>query len=144
MTSELGAKQLGLLIELLPQARRFGLLINPNNQVAAETQIRDVQSSALARGLEFQIVRAAYPREIDAAFAMSAQQRIEGLVISADPMFNNRRIQLATLGARYAIPAVAPLREFVEAGGLMSYGPSNLERYRIVGVYTGRVLKGEK
>jgi putative tryptophan/tyrosine transport system substrate-binding protein len=144
MSSELGAKRLGLLIELLPQARRFGLLVNPNNRVAAETQIRDVQTSALATGREFQIVRAANPHEIDAAFAMSAQQRIEGLVISADPMFNNRRIQLATLGARYTIPAIAPLREFVEAGGLMSYGPSNLERYRMVGVYTGRVLKGEK
>jgi ABC-type uncharacterized transport system substrate-binding protein len=144
MTSELGAKRLGLLTELLPQGRRFGLLANPNNRVAAETQIQDVQASALASGVEFQIVRAANPREIDAAFAMSAQQRIEGLVISADPMFNNRRIQLATLSARYTIPTVAALREFVEAGGLMSYGPSNLERYRLVGVYTGRVLKGEK
>ena len=75
---------------------------------------------------------------------MLAQRRIEGVVISADPMFNNRRIQLATLGARYTIPAVAPLREFAEAGALMSYGPSNLERYRMVGVYTGRVLKGER
>ena len=144
MTSELGAKRLGLLLELRPQAKRIGLLINPNNPVAAETAIKDVRSAGSASGLDIEVLNATNPREIDAAFAYLFEKRADALVVNADPLFNSRRIQLATLAARYMVPAVSPLRDFVEAGGLMSYGPSDVERYRLVGIYAGRVLKGEK
>jgi len=144
MASELGAKRLGLLLELRPQTKSIGLLVNPSNPVAAETSTKDVRSAALASGLDVNVVAAGNPREIDEAFSMLGRMRVDGLVVSPDPLFNNRRVQLATLAARYMIPSVSPLREFVKAGGLMSYGPNDEDRYRLVGVYAGRVLKGEK
>jgi putative ABC transport system substrate-binding protein len=144
MVSELGAKRLGLLLELRPQAKRIGLLVNPTNPVVAEESIKDVRAAASASGLDVEVLNATNPREIDAAFAALVQKQADGLVVSPDPLVGNRRIQLATLAARHALAAVYPMREFAEAGGLMSYGPNDAERNRLLGVYAGRVLKGEK
>lgn len=144
MQSELGAKRLGLLHEMVPVASRFGLLVNPTNSVAAESTIRDVETAAAAIGRHIDVVRASTQREIEAVSARIVQDRLEALVIAPDPLFFDRRVVLATLAARHALPAIYGPREFVDAGGLMSYGASNMERYRQVGVYTGRVLKGEK
>ena len=145
MASELGAKRLGLLLELRPQAKSIGLLVNPSNPVAAGDLDQGRPLGALSQRLGYRMLSApSNPREIDAAFATLGEKRADGLVVGADPLFNNRRVQLATLAARYTMPAVSPLREFVKAGGLMSYGPNDEDRYRLVGVYAGRVLKGEK
>jgi putative ABC transport system substrate-binding protein len=144
MTTELGAKRLELLLEIQPRIKVLGLLVNPGNPFATEAALRDVRSATAARGLELVVLRASNPREIDAAFASVAQQPVQGIVVNADPLFNTRRNQLSTLAARHAIPMVGPLREFPQAGVLMSYGPDDAARHRLVGVYTGRILKGEK
>jgi putative ABC transport system substrate-binding protein len=143
MNAEIEAKRLGLLIELLPKATRLALLINPNNPIA-EATVKDAQASAAAIGQQLEILAASTNREIDAAFASLVQKRADALLIGPDVFFTNRRVQLATLTVRHGIPAVYAFREFAEAGGLMSYGTSNTERDRQVGVYTGRILKGEK
>jgi putative ABC transport system substrate-binding protein len=144
MVSELGAKRFGLLLELLPQAKRIGLLVNPTNPVSTETSVKDVQAAASGSAVAIEVVSAENPLEIETAFAMLAQKRTDALIVAPNPMFNDRRVQIATLAARHTIPTVLPLREFAVAGGLMSYGPHDPDRYRLVGVYAGRVLKGEK
>ena len=144
LTSELGAKQLGILHELLPRATRFALLVNPNNPVVTEAIIKDAQSAAAAIERQIEVVTAGSNRDIDAAFAAVAANRSDALLVGADAMFLDRRVQLATLAMRQMLPTINPLREFVDAGGLMSYGASNADRYRQVGIYTGRILKGEK
>ena len=144
LTSELGSKQLGLLHELLPRAARFALLVNPNNPVVTEAIIKDAQSAAAAIGWQIEVVTAGSNRDIDTAFASVAAKRSDALLVGADAMFLDRRVQLATLATRHMLPTINPLREFVDAGGLMSYGASHADRYRQVGIYTGRVLKGEK
>jgi putative tryptophan/tyrosine transport system substrate-binding protein len=143
MNAEIEAKRLGLLLELLPKATRLAVLINPNNPIA-EATVKDAQASAAAIGRQLEILAASTNREIDAAFASLVQKRADALLIGPDVFFTNRRVQLATLTVRHGIPAVYAFREFAEAGGLMSYGTSNAERDRQVGVYTGRILKGEK
>jgi putative ABC transport system substrate-binding protein len=144
MQSELGAKRLGLLHEMVPLASRFALLVNPNNSVAAEGTIKDVEAAAAAIGRHVDVVRAGTQREIETAFAGIVQDRRDALVTAPDPLFFDHRVLLATLAARHALPAIYGPREFVDSGGLMSYGASNMDRYRQVGIYTGRVLKGEK
>jgi putative ABC transport system substrate-binding protein len=144
LTSELSAKRLGVLHELLPRAARFALLVNPTNPVAAETMIADTRSAAAAIGRPLDIVTASSHRDIEMAFATLAEKRCEGLLLGVDPLFNTRRVQLATLSVRHMLPTIYPVREFAEAGGLMSYGPDNADRFRQVGVYTARILKGEK
>jgi ABC-type uncharacterized transport system substrate-binding protein len=144
LTAELGAKRLGLLHELLPGAARFAVLVNPKNRVSTETLIKDVQSAAATIGRQIEIFTASTNRDIDTAFASLVEKRADALMVGADPMFLDRRIQLATWAARYMLPAVAVGREFAEAGILMSYGASNTDRYRQVGIYAGRILKGEK
>ena len=144
--SELVAKRLGLMRELVPKANRIGLVVNPGNPAAAEATIKDV-ARRFSELLGCQIVAStpATLAEIDAAFSPSlGRMRVDGLVVGADRFFNNRRVQLATLASRDRLPNVSLLREFAEAGGLMSYGPNDEDRYRLVGVYAGRVLKGEK
>jgi len=141
---ELGAKRLGLLRELLPGAARFALLVNPNNPLLAEAWIKDTQPAAAAVGLQFEILRASTPREIDAAFTSIAQNRIDALVVMPDNLFTTRHVQFATQAARHAVPAIYSSREYAEVGGLMSYGTNILDAYRQAGVYVGRVLKGEK
>ncbi len=144
LTVEIAAKRLGLLHELLPAATRFGVLVNPNNPVAAESTIKDVQSGAAAIGRQIEVLTASTNRDIDMAFASFRGKRADALMIGADPLFIDRRVQFATLAARHALPAIYTSREFAEAGGLMSYGASNADRYRQVGIYAGRILNGEK
>ena len=141
--AELGAKQLGLLRELLPTAARIGLLVNPTN-ANVEDVTRDVTAAASAIGVRIDVVHASDNREIEAAFATLYRNRVDALLIGSDSFFYQRRLQLATLATRSAIPAVYHSREYVEAGGLMSYGTSLTEVYRQLGVYTGRILKGAK
>jgi putative ABC transport system substrate-binding protein len=141
--AELAAKELGLLHELVPAARRIGLLVNPNNSPSAAVT-KDVTAAASALGIEIGVVEANNGRAIEAAFASLVGSRSEALLIGTDPFFFSRRVQLATLAARHVIPAAFNAREFVEVGGLMSYGTSLTEVFRQLGAYAGRILKGAK
>ena len=140
---ELGAKALALLHELMPSIATIGFLENPNNPVS-ELRTRDVLAAAAAIGLNVQILKAGTDREIDAAFVSLVQARTGALLVGGDFFFNNRIEQIIGLAARHAIPTMFTFREFVLAGGLISYGISLIENYRQVGLYTGRILKGEK
>jgi putative ABC transport system substrate-binding protein len=139
--SDLAAKQLGLLRELVPAAMRIGLLVNPDN-ANAEAVMRETTAAATAIGVELEIVRANDNPAIDAAFATLVRNKADALVVGADPFFFSRRAQLAALAIRHAIPAVYTVRDFPEAGGLMSYGTSLTEAFRHIGDYTGRIVKG--
>jgi putative ABC transport system substrate-binding protein len=141
--SELGAKQLGLLRELVPAASRVGLLVNPNNE-NAKAIISDLESAAATVGVEIDVVRAADSREIEGAFTALARDKVHALVVGTDPFFFSQRVQLVTLAMRHALPTVYNVREYAEAGGLMSYGTSTTEALRQMGAYTARILKGEK
>jgi putative ABC transport system substrate-binding protein len=141
--SALVPKRLGLLHELVPKAVALGALVNPNYQ-EADLQVRELKEAAAAIGLQIQVVKAGTQEEIGGAFATFARQRIDALLVANDPFFDSRRDQFAALTARYAIPAIYSGREYVAAGGLMSYGPSLAALSRQVGVYTGRILKGAK
>jgi putative tryptophan/tyrosine transport system substrate-binding protein len=143
MNVGLGAKQLGLLNQLLHREARFAVLVNPSNPQSQFT-ITDVQAAAAAIGQQLEILTATTRRDITPAFSDAVQKRADALLISADPLFTNRPVQLATLAARHAMPTVYALREFAEVGGLMSYGSSFTDLFRQAGTYTGRVLKGEK
>jgi len=143
MNAEIETKRLGLLHDLLPQATRFAVLVNPDNPLA-EIDIKDAQATAATIGGQIEILTARTNREIDDAFASLVQQRADALLIGPDVFFTNRRVQLATLAVRHGVPAIYSFREFAEAGGLMSYGTSNTDRDRQVGAYAGRILKGEK
>jgi putative tryptophan/tyrosine transport system substrate-binding protein len=141
---EVAAKRLELLHELVPAATVVALLVNPTSAVLAETITRELEAAARTLGLEFHVLHASSEREIDAAFATLVQLRAGALVIGADALFNSRSQQLAALTIRYRVPAIYQFREFVSAGGLMAYGSTVLDTYRPLGVYTGRILKGEK
>jgi putative ABC transport system substrate-binding protein len=143
LVAELGSQQLGLLHELVPAAVRVGLLVNPRGP-QTELATRDVAAAASAIGLQIDVVEASDSREIEAAFRTLVRNRADALVVGPDPFFASRRLQLATLATRHAIPAVYNIREYAEAGGLMSYGTSQTEAYRQVGIYTGKILKGAK
>jgi putative ABC transport system substrate-binding protein len=142
--SELDAKRLALLHELVPKAVRIAVLINPANTPAAETALRDIPKAARAIGLQIQVLNASTPNEIDAAFTTLVRDRADALYVFGDVFFTSRRVQFATLAARYGIPASYPSREAVEAGGLMAYAADRPDMYRRVGVYTGQILKGAK
>jgi putative ABC transport system substrate-binding protein len=144
INAQLTAKRIGLLHELLPAATRFALLVNPDNQRAAEAVVADAKAAASAIGRQIEIVSAKTNREIDAAFISIAQRRAEALLVGPSPLFSSRRAQLATLATRHALPTVHFTREFVEVGGLMSYGSSIADANRLAGIYVGRILKGEK
>ena len=144
LTLEVGPKWLQLLHEMVPNATSLALLINPTSPNLAETQSRDLQTAARSRGLQLHVLRASSDPEFETAFVSVARLRAAGLVISSDSFFFSRSNQLATLAARHAVPAIFGFREFVAAGGLMSYGGSLAESFRWVGVYTGRIVKGEK
>jgi putative ABC transport system substrate-binding protein len=141
--SELGAKGLALLHELIPSVSTIGVLENPNSPVS-ELMTRDVLAAAPVIGVKVQILKASTDREIDAAFMSLVQARTEALLVTNDVLFNNRIEQVVALAARYAIPTMYPLRDFAVAGGLISYGTNLIEIYRQIGLYTGRILKGEK
>ena len=137
-------KRLELLHELVPTARVFALLVNPTDAAIAETNTRDTQAAASKLGLELHVLNASTERDFDSVFAELIRLRAGGLVIGNGAYFVAQSRQLAELAARDAVPAVHSTREFVAAGGLMSYGGSIADSYRQVGVYTGRILKGEK
>jgi ABC-type uncharacterized transport system substrate-binding protein len=143
---EIAPKRLEVLRELLPTAVALAMLVNPiNNRVMVETDLRQAQTAARSLGLQtIEVLQASSDSDLEQAFSTLAEQRAGGLVISPDTFFSSKSIQLAGLALRYAMPAVSPYREFVMAGGLMSYGASVTELYRLVGVYVGRVLNGEK
>ena len=143
MSGELGTKRVGLLQELVPRAARLAVLVNPNNPLS-EAFVADIRAAAPAIGRQIEVVTASTGRDIDTAFATLMQKRADALVLSSDPLFVSSRVQLTALAARHAVPAIYPFREDAEAGGLMSYGPSNTDLVRQVGLYTGRVLNGEK
>ena len=141
---EVAPKRLEVMHELLPNASVLGLLINPADPSLAEPQLKDFQAAAHTLGVELHILNVRTDGELERAFADLSQLHVGGLVISTDPFFSSRPQQLASLTARYAMPAISKGREFAAAGGLLSYGADNLDTYRLAGVYTGRVLKGER
>ena len=143
-TSELAAKRLELLREVVPGATRIAVLVNPANAANAETTLRDVEAATRVIGLQMQVLNASTNREISTAFATLARQRSDVLFVGNDVFFTTRRVQIAILAARHAIPAAFSQREFTEVGGLMSYGSSITDAFRQVGVYTGRILRGAK
>jgi putative ABC transport system substrate-binding protein len=143
LTAALDTKRLELLHELVPAATIIAVLINPNNG-SIGTGLRNLEEAARSLGLQLHVANANSERDFDPAFAAILQQGARALLVVADPLFTNLRDQLVALAARYAVPASYAFHEFVTAGGLMSYGPSITDGYRQAGVYTGRVLKGEK
>jgi len=143
MNAELWGKRLGLLLELVPGARRVAMLVNLNSPTSAAISA-DVRAVAASLGRQVEIVQANTSREIDAAIASSMQKQVDALLVGTGPPFAQRRVQLATLTARHAVPAMFADRQYVEAGGLISYGSSVTDMYRQAGIYTGRILKGEK
>ena len=142
--SQMEGKRLGLLHELVPAAAVIGVLLNPTNAPTAEGQLKVVQEAARTIGQQIHIVHASSERDLAAAFVTLAQVRVGALLVGSDPFFNNRRDVIVELAARHAIPAMYEQREHVVAGGLMSYGTSLPDGYRQVGIYTGRILKGER
>jgi putative tryptophan/tyrosine transport system substrate-binding protein len=143
-SGELGAKGFALLHELVPGIATIGFLGNRNNPGVFELTTRDVLAAASVMGLKVQIFSASTDREIDAAFASLAQARSGALLVRTDAFFNNRIERFVALAAYHAIPTMYSFREFVVAGGLISYGTSLIETYHQIGLYTGRILKGEK
>jgi putative ABC transport system substrate-binding protein len=136
-------KRLELLHELVPKATTIAALVNPNNP-NTPGDLKDLQQAAATFGLQLSAVNAANDSDFDTAFASVAQQRVEALFVESDTFFNSRRARIAGLAARHAVPAIYGVRQFAEAGGLMSYGSSNTDGYRQAGIYAGHILKGEK
>ena len=141
---ELVAKQLELLHELMPQAVRVAVFVNPANAANAESTERDAEPAARALGLQIKILRASTSREIDAAFAIFTRQPPDALFVSADGFFNSRRVQMVQQAAHHRLPAIYSGREFSEVGGLVSYATNITDAFRQAGVYAGRILKGAK
>jgi len=141
---EVAPKRLELLHELVPKANAMALLVNPANAVLAETQSKDLLSAASALGLDLHFLNASSERHFDDVFTNVIKLRVGGLVISTDPLFTSWTKHLATLAARHGVPAAFARHEFTATGGLLSYGTDAADAYRLVGIYTGRILKGEK
>jgi ABC-type uncharacterized transport system substrate-binding protein len=141
---ELAAKRLELLRELVPAATRVALLLDPSAGQMTETTLGDVEAAARPKGLQIQVLNVQASSEINAAFATFMHERPDALFVGPGPFFTNRRVQLALLAAFHRVPAIYPLRQYAEVGGLMSYGASLTEAYRQVGAYAGRILKGAK
>ena len=144
LSVEVAPKRLEALHEIIPTATTFALLINSSSPALAESTTRDVRASARTLGVQLHVVSATTDNEIDDAFASLAKLRAGGLVIGSDTFFTSRSERLASLALRYALPAVYEWREFAVAGGLISYGTDSRDAYRLAGIYTARVLKGEK
>ena len=143
---EMTPKRLEVLRELLPTTTSMAVLVNPtNNPVSVEAELRQAQAAAHTLGLQtIHMLQASTEPDLDGVFSTLIQQRVGGLVITADTFFSGKHAEVAALASRHAMPTISPYREFVTAGGLMSYGGSVTELYRLVGVYTGRVLNGDK
>jgi putative ABC transport system substrate-binding protein len=142
--SELEAKRLALLHELVPKAVRIAVLVNPANAPTIDSQLRAISDAARAMGLQIQVLKASTRSEIEAAFATLIRARAESLHVAGDVFFTSRRVQLATLAATNRIPTSYPSREAVEIGGLMGYAAQRSDMYRQVGAYSGQILKGAK
>ena len=142
--SELVAKQLELLRELVPQAAAVAAFVNPASTNTFEATLRDIEPAGRAMGLQIKLLRASTSREIDAAFAALAPERPDALFIGNDAFFNSRRVQFVQLAAHHRLPAIYSGREYSEIGGLISYGTNIADAYRQAGVYAGRILKGAK
>jgi ABC-type uncharacterized transport system substrate-binding protein len=143
-SSEVTAKRLGLLRELLPKAARIGVLVNPTNVEITERTVKDVNAAADALGLQIQVLNASNGNEIDAAFTTLVSSRADGLLIAPNAFFVSRRVQIAILAARHMVPAIYTVGDYAEAGGLISYGTDVTDSLRQQGVYVGRILKGTK
>jgi len=144
LSTELTAKRLDLLREMLTRASRIAVLVNPANTVNTQTTLREMEAAGRALGFQTQIVNAGTSREIDTAFATFARERPDAVFVGQDAFFNGRRFQLANWAARHALPMTAGSRDICEVGGLMSYGSNIVDSYRQQGVYVGRILKGAK
>ena len=142
--AELAAKRLGILHELIPAARRVGVLIDPTYPSAAESEQHDVETAARSIGLEINVLNASSSREIDTVFAAFVRERLDALYVASGPLFPNRRVHVVSLAMRHAIPTIYNVRQFPDVGGLISYGSSITDAYRQMGVYTGRILMGAK
>jgi len=142
--TELTAKRLALLHELVPRAVRIAVLVNPANVPATESTLRDIPEAARAMGLQIQVLKASTRSEIEAAFATLVRDHAEALYVAGDAFFTSRRVQLVTLAATNRVPASYPSREAVEVGGLMGYATDRVDMWRQVGAYTGQILKGAK
>jgi putative ABC transport system substrate-binding protein len=143
LINALGAKRLELLRELVPTAAVIGFLINPTNP-NAESEMKDVPAAARALGQQIIVLSASSERDVETSFATLVRQRADALLVSADSFFFSQRNQLVALAARQAVPTIYSLREYAEAGGLMSYGTSLSDAFRQIGIYTGKILKGAK
>ena len=144
LNNELAAKRLELLHQLVPAATRVAALVNPAFAINAEAPLRDVEVAARAFGLKIQVLNASTSGEINAAFITLVRDRLDALFVFGDPFFTNRRVQIVNWASRHAVPATYSGRQFVEAGGLMSYGSNLSGAWHQLGVYTGRILKGAK
>jgi putative ABC transport system substrate-binding protein len=144
LATEIAAKRLDLLRQLVPGGTRIAVLVNPADAANTEPTLREVDAAARPAGLQIQVVRASSSREIEAAFAAIAREKFDALFVGNAPFLNVRRVQLVQLAARHTIPATYPGREYAEIGGLMSYGSSISDAFRQAGVYAGRILKGGK
>jgi putative tryptophan/tyrosine transport system substrate-binding protein len=143
LSPDLEPKRLGLLHELLPRAMRFAVMINPNSNALA-SRVGELQAAAATIGVPIDVLYAANSSEIDRAFVRLAQNRAEALLVATSPLFSDRAVQIATLAARYAVPAMYSGRDQAAVGGLISYGPNYADQVRQVGIYVGRILNGEK
>jgi putative ABC transport system substrate-binding protein len=144
LSVELGPKQLQLLQEMVPSARRVALLVNPDSRTLADKQTSDQQAAARALGLELDVLHARAVDDFDRVFADLGRLRVDGLIIGGETLFTSAADRLAAFTLRHAMPALYLSREFPAAGGLMSYGPSIADGHRLAGVYVARILKGEK
>ena len=144
LATEVVAKRIGLLRELIPAAARVAVLVDPANKEITETTLREVEPAARAMGLQIHLLNASNGGEIGAGFAAFERERPDALFVSIGTLFTARRVQLATLAVRHMIPMTSGNRQITEAGGLMSYGANLTDAYRHVGVYAGRILKGER
>jgi putative ABC transport system substrate-binding protein len=144
LTAELAGKRLELLHELVPTAAVIAVLVNPTDPAATDSETRHLQDAVRSLGLQLPILSASTPEEIDSAFGRLVELQAGALIVSTDPLFTNQRAQIVALAARHAVPAIYVWREFVEAGGLMSYGTDLTGSYRQAGIYTGKILKGAK
>jgi putative tryptophan/tyrosine transport system substrate-binding protein len=143
MNADIMAKRLGLLHELVPAATHFGLLVNPRSSFA-DSVVGEVRAAGLNIGQAIEVLSASTNHEIDSAFASLVQKRLDALLVSPDGLFHDRHVQLVTLAAHHRVPTIYYNRSFAESGGLLSYGTSTMDQYRQVGVYVGRILKGDK
>ena len=144
LSTELASKRLELLRALVPGATRIAVLVDPINAAGTDSTLRDVGAAARALGLQIQVLNASTSLELEAAFATLVSERSDALLVGSTPFLFDRRVQLAQLAARHAVPAIYQDRHHAEVGGLMSYGASLVDAYRHVGVYAGRILKGAK